>query len=396
VSGQRTTRTGPRGPVDPWAAARALALPGPPLAHAADARVLGVPVRVEADAPALLEAALAALGGATGPVPAPGAHPRGLLPPPTIRLRLHDPDTLEGDVGALRALARTPRAAAEAPGAAGVTLDPAAAPAPSILLLPEPGRLLLAGAGAAGRAELAGSVAVAELAPAALADPRVVREVVGAVSLYLVTRRDREPVHGAAVARGGSALVLAGPSGSGKSTLAYAAWRAGLDVLADDAVYVQLEPRPQVWALPGPVHLEPAALRWFPELAGRPLVRRPDGRAKLAVELGPASAARAAEPAGLCVLAPGGPGPALEPLDPAEAVAALLAELAPGFDAFRPTIAARIRALAEPGAWRLRTGDDPRAAIPLVSGLLRGASRRAAAGSNDRPAARAEGQPSDR
>ena len=47
------------------------------------------------------------------------------------------------------------------------------------------------------------------------------------MTLLLVARQDRQPVHAAMVAGGSAALLLAGPTGVGKSTLAYAAHRAG-------------------------------------------------------------------------------------------------------------------------------------------------------------------------
>jgi hypothetical protein len=65
-------------------------------------------------------------------------------------------------------------------------------------------------------------------------------EMLEAVVLALLSCYDRHPVHAAAVARRGHALLLAAPSGTGKSTIAYLCHAAGLDLLGDDQVRVQL------------------------------------------------------------------------------------------------------------------------------------------------------------
>ena len=54
-------------------------------------------------------------------------------------------------------------------------------------------------------------------------------EMLEAVVLALLSCYDRHPVHAAAVAHRGHALLLAAPSGTGKSTIAYLCHAAGLD-----------------------------------------------------------------------------------------------------------------------------------------------------------------------
>jgi hypothetical protein len=56
---------------------------------------------------------------------------------------------------------------------------------------------------------------------------------------WLLARHDRFVLHGGAVARGDTGLLLLGTSGAGKSSLAFAAWETGWDVLADDLVVVE-------------------------------------------------------------------------------------------------------------------------------------------------------------
>ena len=80
-------------------------------------------------------------------------------------------------------------------------------------------------------------------------------EVLEAVTLALLSHFDRHPVHAAAVALNGRAVLLAAPSGTGKSTLAYHCHRDGLDLLGEDHVRVQLEPRVRVWGWPARVRL---------------------------------------------------------------------------------------------------------------------------------------------
>lgn len=340
-------------PEDPEDYASALAPPTAPLPHAELVAPLGVPTRIEADTDALLAAALGAYGGRTPPG-AGRTAPAGVLHPATPRVVL-----LTGEPGAA--------AGAGAPGPLRVSADR--------------DLLRLAAPDAVGRAYRRDATAVARLSPALLATPDRLAAVLDTLVLFLITPLDRQPVHAAAVAYGEAGLALAGRGGSGKSTLAYAALRAGIDVLGDDAVYVQLEPAPRAWTLRRPLHLAPDAAAWFPELAGRPAVLRANGKLRIAVPSPPApppTAPPAAPPPssggrtwGLCLLerAPGA-APAAVPITADEAVARVVADLEPGFDVWRETIGARIAALARGGAWRLRVGDDPHAAVVVIGELL--------------------------
>jgi hypothetical protein len=299
--------------------------------------VMGVPVRFETDAARVLEAVDETFGAWAG------AEPEGWSGPPlTVRIRM-------------------------APGSEG---------ADGRVPLRERwagGRLRVRTPASRGVADIARRTAVARVTRALVRDREQFRHgVLERLTLWMVTAMDRQPLHAAALERDGTALLLAGRSGVGKSTLVYAALRAGLRVLTEDCVFLQSLPEARVWGMPGSVHLMPEAVRWFPELAGRAPVVRPNGKRKIAVDLREAGAAAPAAPvrrAGICLLARG-PRPSLEVLSPHAVAAELTAELEPGFDRFAATLAAPLRRMAERGAWRLTLPPNPHDAVPLLHGLL--------------------------
>jgi hypothetical protein len=294
-------------------------------------RVLGIPLRVESDSPRVLAIAAEAFGApAEGRVGGRGAR---------VRIRVH------------------PRGDGAGPVHHGV---------------PRRELLLLSGPGCRGYADTAAREAVAEVDEALLDDRDYFRAgVLEALALFLLARMDRDPLHASAVARGDTALLLAGRSGVGKSTLVYAAARAGLRVLSEDAVYLQSDP-PRVWGIPRFVHLMPETARFFPELAEvRPKLLY-NGKTKLAIDLR-ALASDGAEPvaarAGICLLARGDT-PGADPIDPREAVAELTASLEPGFDAYADSVGEKVARVAETGAWRLTLPPHPADAVPLLRTLL--------------------------
>jgi hypothetical protein len=86
---------------------------------------------------------------------------------------------------------------------------------------------------------------------------------------WLLARHNRFVLHGGAVARADTGLLLLGTSGAGKSSLAFAAWETGWDVLADDLVIVEPDTgdRSRGFRIYG-VHRRPA----LPSEVGGPLV----------------------------------------------------------------------------------------------------------------------------
>jgi hypothetical protein len=196
-----------------------------------------------------------------------------------------------------------------------------------------------------------------------------------AAVLALLSCYDRHPVHAAAVALRGHALLFAAPSGTGKSTLAYACHAAGLDILGDDHVRVQLEPTLRVWGWP-------ARVRLFPETAERmgaehSTMQTSNGKRKAVIDArrGMSAARLVAGEATVCVLSRDGGPLGLEPLSSTDARHALQEQLAPGFDRFPARWPEVARALAARGGWRLNLTDDAREALPVVRGLLARAGR---------------------
>jgi hypothetical protein len=178
--------------------------------------------------------------------------------------------------------------------------------------------------------------------------------VLEATTLALLSHFDRHPLHAAAIARGGRAVLLAGESGSGKSTLAHLAHTAGMDVLSEDRVWVQLEPTRRVWGWPGHARL----------LTGK-------GMEKSVVSLARADhpACYVADSSVVCVLGRAATA-ALERIAAPTVVDALMGDVAPGFDRFPERHADVACTLAVGGGWRLTLSDDPRDALPLLEQML--------------------------
>src|SRR5690606_773080 len=170
------------------AAARALAPPpAGSLRHAVQPLPLGIPVRFECDAPELIAAAQAVYGDPwAGPAPAPASGLRGPTVPRVVLL-----------LGTQRA-------------AAPVSDTDAA-----LRITANRDLLLLAAPDALGRAQRTGMTAVARLAPSLLTAHERPRAVLDALVLVLLTPLDRQPLHAAAVAPGGSRCPLARPARGG-------------------------------------------------------------------------------------------------------------------------------------------------------------------------------------
>ena len=201
-------------------------------------------------------------------------------------------------------------------------------------------------------------------------------EMLEAAVLALLSCYDRHPVHAAAVAHRGHALLLAAPSGTGKSTLAYACHAAGLDLLGDDHVRVQLEPSPRVWGWPARVRLHVETAERMGAHHAPAHAHDPKAKAVVDARAGMRASRLVADQAAVCLLSRDGGPLALEPLAPATAARALEDQLAPGFDRFPARWPAVVRALTERGGWRLNLSHDAHEAVPVVRDLLSRLSRR--------------------
>jgi hypothetical protein len=199
--------------------------------------------------------------------------------------------------------------------------------------------------------------------------------VIRAPILTLVTRRDRHPIHAAAIRRGDSALLLQGPSGIGKSTLSYAASCAGFDVFADDAVRVQQRPEFRVWGggIPGYVYLLDDAVERFgvPRAPDRLRVR-PNGKSKQVVSL--PTIAGGLPPhvrrARVCLLRRDRGPVRCQPATPGEIITAILGAAEAQCDLYPAGRIAAAHALAAPGGWTLTLSDDVAEALPHLNEML--------------------------
>jgi hypothetical protein len=251
---------------------------------------------------------------------------------PPLRVRI---DVVAGDEGAL----------------------PAGGHAAVRYLCPDEARVIVQTAASMAVSDPLRREAVARVTAGLVADHMHFRtEILEAVTLALLSHFDRHPVHAAAVALNGRAALLAAPSGTGKSTLAYACHAAGMDLLGDDHVRVQLEPEVRVWGWPARVRLaleERAQEKTIVETRDR------------------MSAARlVAHDVTVCLLERDGGPASLTPIDAPTLARALDAQIAPGFDRFPARWPAVRDTLAARAGWRLNLSSDPRGGVALVRGML--------------------------
>ena len=226
-------------------------------------------------------------------------------------------------------------------------------------------RMTLSGAGFKAVADAATRTAICTLSSELLAWPdALLAHVLEPLGLFLATRSGRVPIHASGVQLDDLAILFSGPSGSGKSSLAMAAARASLQVLSEDTIYVQREPRLAIWGWQGPIHL----LAKDAGAAPGPLRLR-NGRVKVALE--PRAISRARQPATaatLCVLRHGERA-SLQPISQACALEGL-GPLEPGFDLLADEIHEARRVLLREGAWRLTLSPDPDEAIAVLAANL--------------------------
>ena len=223
-------------------------------------------------------------------------------------------------------------------------------------IAPDPVRIIAQSSGSIAISDPARGESVAFISTTAAGDRDHFREAfLEATTFGLLAHFDRHPIHAAAIALEGRAVLLVGASGAGKSTLAHLAHGAGIDVMSEDRVWIQLEPSVTVWGSPGHVRL------------------RVDGTSdKRVVPLAPAAgtASHRATSAVVCVLDRGATA-SLDRIDSATLREALTQDVAPGFDRFPSRHQTCASALAACGGWRLTLSSDPRAALPLLQQLLR-------------------------
>jgi hypothetical protein len=102
-------------------------------------------------------------------------------------------------------------------------------------------------------------------------------------------------IHAACVSRNGKGVLLCGDSGAGKSTLAYACARQGWVYTSDDTSYlINDSAPPRVIGHCHRARFRPTAPLLFPELAGRPLTPRMEGKPSIEVPIAELPVARMA------------------------------------------------------------------------------------------------------
>lgn len=92
------------------------------------------------------------------------------------------------------------------------------------------------------------------------------------------------PVHAGCVALDGRGVLLCGDSGAGKTTLSYACARAGWDYVADDATFLlNGGEKRMVMGNCHQVRFRPSAAELFPEIAGKEITPRAEGKPSIEV-----------------------------------------------------------------------------------------------------------------
>jgi hypothetical protein len=240
--------------------------------------------------------------------------------------------------------------------------------------MPDAERILLHTAGSMGIADVRRGEAIAYVTPSLVADRENFRNgVLDALTLTLVTTRDRLPVHASLVSRAGKAVILAGPSGVGKSSLAYTAKDSGWDLLADDACYVQLDPELRIWGIPGRTYLPSDTAARFPTLRGREPERLPNGKLKIPIDVEMPAATRGppvVPGVAVCLLARDGGPMGLDRATQEEVARELGAELDLTHDLYADSKQPALERLTAGGGWRLRLSADPREALPYLERMV--------------------------
>jgi hypothetical protein len=251
-----------------------------------------------------------------------------------------------------------------------------APPVPVSWRMPDPRRIIGSTPGSLGIADFDRGDVIIYVTAELLADRlHFSYSFLEALTLTTVNSVDRLPIHAGGLARGNAALLLIGPSGSGKSTLVHAGMRSGMDVLADDAVYVQLRPRLAFWGFPIRVCLLPDAggatlrgprLRDFVLANGKAktVVTTPaDRRASVPLVTDRVAAvilerSSRAEPA------------SLQRVDSTTIEAALTADLTIPLAQFGDDMREAIKRVAGHAAWHLKLSRDPADAVPLLQAVF--------------------------
>jgi len=133
--------------------------------------------------------------------------------------------------------------------------------------------------------DLAHGLSLVWLNYAALQHPKYLcYHFIETAALVLINTSYAIPIHAACVSRYGHGMLLTADSGVGKSTLSYACARAGWTFTSDDGSYLLCNAdRPRVVGNCRQVRFRPSAKELFPELQGRDLTPRIQGKPSIEI-----------------------------------------------------------------------------------------------------------------
>ncbi|HEX4320108.1 MAG TPA: aldolase [Acidobacteriaceae bacterium] len=108
--------------------------------------------------------------------------------------------------------------------------------------------------------------------------------ILEAAALIMICTGRATCLHAAAVSWHGHGMLLCGDSGAGKSTLSYACARSGWTYTSDDTSFLLWGLfRPSVMGNSRQVRFRPSAREIFPEIAGRSLTPRAEGKPSIEI-----------------------------------------------------------------------------------------------------------------
>jgi len=192
------------------------------------------------------------------------------------------------------------------------------------------------------------------------------------LAFQLVSTHDRVALPAGAVVQQERAVLLVALDQYELPLLQYACLRAGLRFLAAEQVYLGQESGLRLWGSHPRLALPSVAQQIFPDLAAQTLPVTRNGETRLVLDIAAAEAQHLALSAGhaaVCLVQPHpGLSSILEPVDPA-AVVNQLVQRAAG-TAFYQEIREVAVALAQAGAYRLYAGGDLSGAAALVRSLV--------------------------
>lgn len=214
-----------------------------------------------------------------------------------------------------------------------------------------------------------------------LAFPYHVRYELLEFAVFLLAPRvlNLVPLHGACIGKNGLGVLLLGPSGAGKSTLTLQGLLHGMDLLAEDSVFVHPE-NLLATGVPNFLHVKHDTLRFVDDPVARewiersPVIRRRSGVAKYEADLRERPGFSAQAPLRLAAAVfvssepADGPDDLLKPV-PWEFVPSMLSADQPyaaghaGWDRF-------VQRINRTGVYALRRGPHPRDAIQALDRLL--------------------------